>query len=52
MTGDDVHAKPLLDPNVVNKLRHELDNDDGVWSAFLHNFIALLPARTDRLRMS
>ena len=52
MTRDDVHAKPLLDPTVVDRLRDELDDDDGVWSLFLHNFIALLPDRTERLRLT
>ncbi|MDR6416979.1 Hpt domain-containing protein [Pseudarthrobacter sulfonivorans] len=52
MTRDDFHAKPLLDPTVVDRLRDELDDSDGVWSAFLHNFIALLPDRTERLRLT
>ncbi len=52
MTWDGVHAKPLLDPTVLDRLRDELEDDDGVWSLFLHNFISLLPDRTERLRLS
>jgi HPt (histidine-containing phosphotransfer) domain-containing protein len=52
MTRDDVHTTPLLDPTVLDKLRDELDDEDGIWSLFLHNFIALLPDRTEGLRLT
>jgi HPt (histidine-containing phosphotransfer) domain-containing protein len=43
---------PLLDPAVLERLREELDDDDGVWKVFVQNFIGYLPERTERLRQT
>jgi HPt (histidine-containing phosphotransfer) domain-containing protein len=50
MPLDDGIIQPLLDSTVLDRLRAELEVDDGVWTAFVHNFLALLPRRTERLR--
>ncbi|MEW1808504.1 Hpt domain-containing protein [Pseudarthrobacter sp. NPDC080039] len=44
------HNLPLLDPSVLERLRDELDGDEGIWMIFIRNFIAQLPGRTERLR--
>ncbi len=49
MLPDYVNTVPLLDTTVLDRLRDEL-GDDGVWTAFAQNFLALLPDRTERLR--
>ncbi|MCU1436831.1 MAG: histidine kinase [Pseudarthrobacter sp.] len=46
------NALPLLDPAVLDRLREGLDDDGGVWSVFINNFIALLPARIQKLRLT
>lgn len=52
MTPDDGNALRLLDQAVLDRLRDELDDDAGVWKVFVHNFITLLPNRTERLRLT
>ena len=52
MAPDDVNALPLLDPAVLDRLRTELDDDDGVWKVFVQNFIGHLPNRTERVRLT
>jgi hypothetical protein len=52
MTQDDVNALPLLDPAALDRLRDELDDDEGVWGVFVRNFIAQLPQRTEKLRLA
>lgn len=44
------HSVPLLDPAVLERLRDELEGDEGIWKIFIRNFIAQLPTRTERLR--
>jgi histidine phosphotransfer protein HptB len=43
---------PLLDPSVLERLREELDDDEGVWKVFVQNFIAYLPERNEKLRQA
>lgn len=43
---------PLLDSTVLDRLQLELDYDEGVWKVFIQDFVALLPARIERLRMA
>ena len=52
MVQDDADAVPLLDPAVLERLRTELDDDDGVWKVFVQNFIEHLPHRTEKLRLA
>ncbi|MEW1808878.1 Hpt domain-containing protein [Pseudarthrobacter sp. NPDC080039] len=44
------HNLPLLDPSVLERLRDELDGDEGIWMIFIRNFIAQLPGRAERVR--
>lgn len=39
----------ILDPAVLERLRSELDDDEG-WRLFLSNFLAHLPRRIEKLR--
>ena len=43
---------PLLDPSVLERLREELEDDEGVWKVFVQNFIAQLPERNEKLRQA
>lgn len=52
MAPEDVNALPLLDQAVLDRLRIELDDDDGVWKVFVQNFIENLPHRTEKLRLT
>ncbi|BAS10502.1 hypothetical protein AHiyo4_39240 [Arthrobacter sp. Hiyo4] len=52
MAPDDGNALPLLDPDVLDRLRTELEDDDGVWKVFVQNFIDNLPHRTEKLRLT
>lgn len=52
MTKDDGTDPALLNPVVLDKLRSELDDEAGVWVVFVRNFIAELPRRTDKLRLT
>ena len=47
----DSEPPPLIDPSVLEMLRADLD-DDGVWKAFVRNFIEHLPRRHERLRLA
>lgn len=54
MSGDCVNGSAgpgicVLDPAVLERLRSELDDDEG-WSLFLSNFLAHLPRRIEKLR--
>ena len=51
VTQGDGYA-PLLDPSVLERLREELDDDEGVWKVFVQNFIAHLPERNEKLRQT
>lgn len=46
------NALPLLDPAVLDRLREGLEDDADVWHVFIHNFITLLPARIQKLRLA
>lgn len=52
MTQYEGHTLPLLDSSVLDRLRAELDDDEGVWSVFVQDFVAHLPARTENLRLA
>jgi HPt (histidine-containing phosphotransfer) domain-containing protein len=52
MTQNDANALPLLDPAALNRLRDEVDDDEGVWKVFVRNFMAQLPQRTEKLRLA
>jgi len=54
MSGDCVNGSAgtgtsVLDPAVLERLRSELDDDEG-WRLFLSNFLAHLPRRIEKLR--
>ncbi|WP_458781343.1 Hpt domain-containing protein [Arthrobacter sp. D3-16] len=51
MTQSDGYA-PLLNPAVLERLREELEGDEGVWRIFVQNFIGHLPERLERLRQA
>jgi HPt (histidine-containing phosphotransfer) domain-containing protein len=44
-------SQPLLDHNVVDKLREDLEEFE-VWSVFVQNFITALPLRIESLRLT
>ncbi|MCO4276498.1 Hpt domain-containing protein [Pseudarthrobacter sp. HLT3-5] len=52
MAPDEGNDLPLLDPAVLDRLRTELEDDDGVWNVFVQNFIEHLPHRTEKLRLT
>ncbi|KRE74441.1 Hpt domain-containing protein [Arthrobacter sp. Soil762] len=52
MAPDEGNALPLLDQAVLDRLRTELDDDEGVWIVFVRNFIDYLPQRTEKLRLT
>jgi HPt (histidine-containing phosphotransfer) domain-containing protein len=52
MTHYEGQALPLLDGSVLDRLRAELDDDEGVWSVFVQDFVAHLPARTEKVRLA
>ena len=52
MTHYDGHTLPLLDSLVLDRLRLELDYDEGVWKVFIQDFVAHLPFRMERLRLA
>ncbi|QOD02608.1 Hpt domain-containing protein [Pseudarthrobacter sp. BIM B-2242] len=52
MTQHEALVVPLLDSAVLDRLQLELDYDEGVWKVFIQDFVALLPARIERVRMA
>jgi HPt (histidine-containing phosphotransfer) domain-containing protein len=52
MAQDEHNAVPLLDQAVLERLRTELEDDDGVWKVFVQNFIEHLPHRTEKMRLT
>ncbi|TLM72763.1 Hpt domain-containing protein [Pseudarthrobacter sp. NamB4] len=47
------HApRPLVDQSVLNRLREELEEDEGYCRLFVGNFIEYLPHRIGRLRLA
>lgn len=52
MSRQEGSSLPLLDSSVLEKLRDELEVDEGVWKVFIQNFLALLPTRLEKLRLA
>lgn len=52
MTQPDGSAPPLLDPAVLERLRDELEGDEGVWKVFVEAFIAQMPQRLQKVRLT
>ncbi|ACL41250.1 Hpt domain protein [Pseudarthrobacter chlorophenolicus A6] len=52
MSQDDGYALPLLDKAVLERLRSDLDDDEGVWQVFIQDFIANLPHRIQKVRLT
>ncbi|WP_457948564.1 Hpt domain-containing protein [Pseudarthrobacter sp. alpha12b] len=50
-TSDDA-PKPLVDQSVLDRLRDELDEEEGYSRVFVGNFIEYLPQRLGRLRLA
>ncbi|MET1086957.1 MAG: Hpt domain-containing protein [Arthrobacter sp.] len=51
-TQGDEDPRPLLDSTVLDRLRAELDHDEGIWKIFVQDFVAQLPGRIEKLRLS
>ena len=52
MAPSDDAGRPLVDPSVLDRLRAELDEDEGYCSVFVGNFIDYLPVRIGKLRLA
>lgn len=52
MAPSDDAGRPLVDPSVLDRLRVELDEDEGYCSVFVGNFIDCLPHRIGKLRLA
>ena len=52
MAPSDDAGRPLVDQSVLDRLRVELDEDEGYSTVFVGNFIGYLPVRIDRLRLA
>ena len=52
MTPPDDSGRPLVDQSVLDRLRAELDEDEGYCTVFVGNFIEYLPHRIGRLRLA
>lgn len=52
MTQSDDGGRPLVDQSVLDRLREELDEDEGYCTVFVGNFIDYLPRRIGRLRLA
>ncbi|MCU1567447.1 MAG: hypothetical protein JWQ56_2384 [Pseudarthrobacter sp.] len=52
MTPSDDAGRPLVDQSVLNRLREELEEDEGYCRIFVGNFIDYLPHRIGRLRLA
>jgi len=52
MTQSDDAGRPLVDQSVLDRLREELDEDEGYCTVFVGNFIDYLPYRIGRLRLA
>jgi histidine phosphotransfer protein HptB len=50
-TSDDA-PRPLVDQSVLDRLRDELDDEEGYSRVFVGNFIEYLPQRLNRLRLA
>lgn len=49
MTSSDSSGAPLVNPAVLERLREELDGDEG-WLLFLRRFLEHMPVRVKKLR--
>ncbi|HEX7201325.1 Hpt domain-containing protein [Arthrobacter sp. Cr_A7] len=52
MGASDDASRPLVDQSVLNRLREELEEDEGYSMVFVGNFIECLPQRIGRLRLA
>lgn len=52
MTQPEDAGRPLVDPSVLDRLREELEEDEGYCTVFVGNFIDYLPQRIGRLRLA
>ncbi|TLM81799.1 Hpt domain-containing protein [Pseudarthrobacter sp. NamE5] len=52
MTQPNGYARPLLDPAVLERLRADLEDDEGVWKVFIEDYISNLPHRLQRVRLT
>jgi HPt (histidine-containing phosphotransfer) domain-containing protein len=52
MTPSDDAGSPLVDQAVLDRLRAELEEDEGYCSIFVGNFINYLPHRIGRLKLA
>ncbi|TLM84094.1 Hpt domain-containing protein [Pseudarthrobacter sp. NamE5] len=52
MSAADHAPRPLVDQSVLNRLREELEEDEGYCRLFVGNFIEYLPHRIGRLRLA
>jgi len=52
MSADDDAPRPLVDKSVLDRLREELEEDEGYCRVFVGNFIEYLPQRIGRLRLA
>jgi histidine phosphotransfer protein HptB len=50
-TSDDA-PKPLVDQSVLDRLREELEEEEGYTLVFVGNFIEFLPQRLGKLRLA
>jgi histidine phosphotransfer protein HptB len=52
MTHGDSSILPFLDRTVLDRLRADLEDDEGVWKTLVQSFIERLPYRVERLRLA
>jgi HPt (histidine-containing phosphotransfer) domain-containing protein len=52
MSALDDAPRPLVDQSVLDRLREELEEDEGYCKVFVGNFIECLPQRIGRLRLA
>lgn len=52
MTQPDGYSLPLLDPAVLERLRNELEDNEGIWKVFVEGFIAQMPQRLQKVRLA
>lgn len=52
MTQPPEDVPPVLDASVLENLLLELDDDEGLWKIFVRNYVHLLPARIEKIRLT
>jgi hypothetical protein len=52
MTDPVNRLPPLLEPSMLEKLRSQLDGDEGIWTVFITDFIGQLPGRLEGVRLT